>query len=200
MIAGCPEAFYTRYRYFRNLGYWYSQPSLFIHIPKNGGWSQSMNLYGRFLGHIPASYILERGNKKLIKKDFFSYYRDPIERFMSAYNYMMNGSDNKKSSVNFRLKEKLVNLNPIECLRYIADLCDKRRDPIFRTQHFYCCDLSGDQKVALTPLTELRDSPELNKSIKTFQYNDYKNNKEFIELIRIIYSKDYKLLVDDIRN
>ncbi|WP_018275889.1 sulfotransferase family 2 domain-containing protein [Teredinibacter turnerae] len=76
--------------------------AIFVHIPKAAGSSVAVSLYGHDKpGHIRAkNYIEKLGNKK-IEYLIFSFVREPIDRFLSAYAYLKAGGKNK-SDLAFR--------------------------------------------------------------------------------------------------
>lgn len=63
---------------------------ILVHIPKCGGLGITMDLYGYEIGHHRMSYFEDRYGKMAVSKlcRFITVTRDPIERFLSAINYI----------------------------------------------------------------------------------------------------------------
>lgn len=74
-----------RYPYWRNAGI------IYIHIPKAAGFSISMALYGRPLGHLPAAEIRGIYPQLFDRLAVFSVTRNPWARLVSAYNFVVRG-------------------------------------------------------------------------------------------------------------
>ena len=87
--------------------------SVFIHIPKAAGNSFSIGLYGISNGHHTA-FDYYKDNKKEWEKLFsFTVVRNPLDRFLSAYNFLKNNGVNKfdeRFSSQQNLKETNVNI------------------------------------------------------------------------------------------
>ena len=84
--------------------------SVFIHIPKAAGNSFSIGLYGIDNGHYTA-FDYYKDNKKEWEKLFsFTVVRNPLERFLSAYNFLKNNGVNKFDK-QFSIKQNLKNTN-----------------------------------------------------------------------------------------
>lgn len=70
----------------------------FIHIPKTAGSNISQALYGYQVGHKPRS-LLRRTDGDFI----FAFVRNPLERFVSAFNFLKIGGINAYDE-NFKVK------------------------------------------------------------------------------------------------
>ncbi|MEE3320448.1 MAG: hypothetical protein VX258_07150 [Pseudomonadota bacterium] len=65
--------------------------SIFIHIPKAGGSSLSMAIYGCQVGHaMLKDYYFSLGDK-MAEYRTFTVCRDPLHRAFSAFSYLQNG-------------------------------------------------------------------------------------------------------------
>ena len=102
--------------------------------------------------------------------------------------------------MNTNVHRQFLQLDPGELLNKLANIPESERDPIFRSQSYYCRDWEGLQCVTLYPLADLRTKKNLNKSISSEKYNDLKNDVNFNELVNIVYREDHKLVVNDINN
>ena len=84
--------------------------SVFVHIPKAAGNSLAIGLYGLSFGHHTA-YDYYINNKKEWEKVFsFTVVRNPLDRFLSAYNFLMNNGVNKFDE-RFSIQQNLKNTN-----------------------------------------------------------------------------------------
>lgn len=64
---------------------------LFIHIPKNAGTNISQQIYGRYVGHRTAAWYLAADEQMFMGKASFALCRDPYDRFISAFNFVLSG-------------------------------------------------------------------------------------------------------------
>jgi hypothetical protein len=64
---------------------------LFIHVPKAAGSSVAMELYGRQIGHHPVLEWKEKFPYSFKQLYTFSIVREPIDRFISAFNFLKKG-------------------------------------------------------------------------------------------------------------
>jgi hypothetical protein len=73
---------------------WDEHRRLFIHIPKTAGTSLCDTLYGRGIKHRPAWEIGLFHPVRFAGSWKFAVVRDPIDRFLSAYDYLRAGGKN----------------------------------------------------------------------------------------------------------
>lgn len=195
LIAYTPENLYYRIRCRKNFKHWNKHNSIFVHIPKNGGTTESIAKYGEFLGHVPFAAIEKNLPSLTASKHFYGYYRDPVERFLSAYNYANNGA----SEVTSRFRRFNASKYQGDILTLVATLQKLRLehcDPIFKPQSFYVSDRNNVQRVKLSKLYLSRNiknkgNADLYQQIKDEVYS----NLELIEAIRKLYKNDYLLTV-----
>ena len=82
----------------------YKKKDIFIHIPRNGGTFLSQ-IIGRRMGHLPLSYISRLTNPR--HKFFYCILRNPLDRFISAVNYLStSGTVLSPSYSHIKLKNK----------------------------------------------------------------------------------------------
>jgi Sulfotransferase family len=151
---------------------------LFIHIPKNAGTSVSNILYGEQLFHPTIRYYQRVASDMVRTLPSFAVWRDPVERFASAYRYARAGGG-EGSSVSRAFRDRYMAfaslddaLDHVEASQSLYDT-----DHIFRPQFWYVADMAGriavdnicmiddlDRAVAGDALPGLRDIACLNRS------------------------------------
>lgn len=117
---------------------------LFVHVPKNAGMAISAALYGRQIKHATARYYARVAPDLLQGMDSVAVIRDPVERFLSAYDYARaGGSADNRVSAPFRdlyMRFRSVDdaLDHVESARSPYHM-----DHIFRPQAWYVTDAQG---------------------------------------------------------
>lgn len=174
---------------------------VFCHIPKNAGSSIAYSLYGRRLGHVPLSQLLQENIRKL---PMFAIYRDPVARFFSACNYAKGGggTDGLMNNAVF-----FQGMQVEDFLAYLDGTDDAERDPVFRSQSYYLNvpprDLS-DSEFLLCPLERLDElgtllwfrrsnlaSPSrMNASKQCLE----KKSSAYEDRLKRIYHEDFRIL------
>lgn len=113
-------------------------PLIFVHIPKNAGISISRVIYNGRVPHFGISTIRNYFAEQIQGKATIAIYRDPIERFASAYRYCRtNGTlDAPLSAITKKKIRKLKSID--DYIFYIKDI-EKYTDldHVFRPQSFY---------------------------------------------------------------
>lgn len=118
---------------------------MFVHIPKNAGTSISLRVYGRSIGHYTWRQAFRIAPTSYLSWVKFCVVRDPVDRFVSAYDFLarggMNGGDRETGAMlqrRFGDAEKLaLALGDREVRRQILGLMH------FRPQHEFICDDQG---------------------------------------------------------
>jgi hypothetical protein len=124
---------------------------LFIHIPKNAGMSVSDAVYGEPINHASIRYYQKARPDLVEALPSFAVLRDPVERFISAYNYgRVGGTHENRISKPFDAQYAAFRsideaLDHVEAARRPYDV-----DHIFRPQSWYVTDRQG--RVAVTRL------------------------------------------------
>ena len=75
----------------RRASLWREAGIVFVHIPKAAGTSINEALYGRFMGHPPASVIKRWAPGDVVKLPSFAVTRNPWARLVSAYRFAKLG-------------------------------------------------------------------------------------------------------------
>lgn len=65
---------------------------MLVHIPKTGGISIAMALYGQEIGHHPWADLLAHYPRRFFRWFKFAIVRDPVDRFISAHDFLLSGS------------------------------------------------------------------------------------------------------------
>ena len=142
---------------------------IFIHIPKCAGWSISNAIYGSQISH-KRFLTYKHYDKDVLNKYFvFSLIRNPIERFVSAFNFLKSGGINKTDlywsnlflsefdSINSFIKE--MSANP----KFLDFVVMKDH---FQKQCFFLEDEKGeiDKNIYLIPFNKISCLPKILKS------------------------------------
>ena len=129
---------------------------LFVHIPKNAGISISTELYGEPLFHPTIRYYKRVAADIVRDMPSFAVWRDPVERFVSAYRFGRNGgAPGARLARAFRpvygafqsLEDALDHVEQAPSLY--------QTDHIFRPQFWYVADAAG--RIAVDQLCLIED-------------------------------------------
>lgn len=105
---------------------------LFVHIPKVAGISLSEALYGKEIGHrrmIDYQNINSEQTREIFK---FTFVRHPVERFISAYNFLKTGGINYYKQD--RYMSNIINSKYADIESFLIKYIEKRS--LFNTIHF----------------------------------------------------------------
>lgn len=129
---------------------------LFIHVPKNAGSAITQDLYGCRMRHESIRYYLRHAPDLVYTLPSFALWRDPVERFLSAYDFIRNGGGSE------------IRLHP-DFVKHYADLTTLDRmiefvagassiyklDHVLRPQTWYLTDRQGN--FAIQMLFDMKD-------------------------------------------
>ena len=156
LISGFPAAMHHFKR--RNI--------IFIHIPKNAGSSITQSLFQSGLSHTSALYYKLIDKQSFEEMESFALFRDPVERFCSAFNYIKYHS---KQAPNIYFRENhLQQINSIsELVAHMqSDLSFKSKlllFPHFRSQSEFVCDSKG--KIIVNQIGHLNHISQFTQAI-----------------------------------
>lgn len=132
----------------RRSGFWREAGAILIHVPKAAGTSVSRALYGRSLGHIPASAMMRHGRELFGSLPSFAILRDPAERAYSAWRFAASGG-NALAGIDPAAHRAAADHGDFES--FLTGWLERadlgRADPVFRPQSFYVCDGEGQPLV-----------------------------------------------------
>lgn len=114
---------------------------LFVHVPRTGGTSISLHLYGRNLPHFSMRYYRSVFGDHLSGIPTFAITRDPVERFISGYNFVRAGGTQLMASDRFSAL-KLSRLRSLESyVDYFSAFPEQRAQILpFATQARFVVD------------------------------------------------------------
>lgn len=174
----------------------YRDIPIFVHVPKNGGTSVATSLYGKRILHVKVSSL----NKflkifHLSNRTIFGLYRDPIDRFVSACNFLSHGGT---STVAMDYKNYYQNYD-FESLdsfiQMLTDIEHCKLDYVFQRQSEF---LSSDFKIfSIDDIQDLQSLgipintrfDKINSSVKKFMVEDLSAEQNFF--LRDYYEQDY---------
>jgi len=190
---------------------WLRAGIVFVHVPKVAGTSFNQALYGRFMGHIPASSIRRWASANVRALPSFAVTRNPWDRLVSAYRFVKQGGGSGGAITAGVWRPERYRCPEFQSFeRFVVEwLSEHRIGPIehhFRPQTSYLCDASGKLLVDhvgrvenLEPtfdflrenLHEIRTLPDSNRSGDAVDYRSF-YTPELVELVGSIYAQDVK--------
>jgi hypothetical protein len=178
--------------------------TLFIHIPKNAGMSIAHALYGEQIKHATIRYYAKAAPRLLWRTPSFAVLRDPVARFVSAFNYAQaGGSRHNRISEPFRDRYMAFATvdDALDHLERASDLY--QIDHIFRPQSWYITDCKGKVIVDRLFLLEEFDRVRRFLALRSIPDVPHLNHVEKppmaltapqIARIRAFYARDFELV------
>ena len=178
---------------------------LFIHVPKAAGYSISLALYGRALGHFYAKDIQKLRPDLFGSLYTFGVVRHPVDRLYSAYRFARSGGTAVMGMKNPALY-KIDAFSSFEGFvrEWLVEQDLTKIDGVFRPQHLYLCD--GDEvlvdkvfKLEEIGLLEKKLSDVLDRNILLEHHNRSKveateiMSDATIKIIEGLYKKDFEI-------
>lgn len=175
---------------------------LFVHVPKNAGMSISEMLYGCQVKHASVRYYARVAPALLRDLDSVAVIRDPVDRFLSAYDYARSGgsADNRVSAPFYETYKAFRSVD--EALDHVERAASLYHvDHIFRPQTWYLADAAGAIRVRrlvrFEQVGELssqfsngRPVPSMNRRSKPVTHV----TPQQMQRIRRVYASDVALL------
>lgn len=189
--------------------YWYKKKCIFIHVPKAAGTSINLAIYGKTLGHYPASTFQVKFPNLFQKSFKFSFVRNPWDRVLSAYRFALKGNTESMGVRNPQQYE-IPEFSSFESFlkNWLVKQDVTKLDFIFRPQYNFLYDEYDNLLVDYVGKVETLESDLMNvesklgfkipvlHSNKTSQGSTFQDeylNVEMINIVRDIYSKDIEL-------
>jgi hypothetical protein len=135
---------------------------IFIHIPKNAGTSIKRFLYKVDPGHLSSRFYALTARPLLESADSFAIIRDPFDRFMSSYDFLIRGGGSH-TRIQQPVMRRLAHIRTVDdYLDYLESIGGDwfLSDTSARPQSWYITDLSG--RIVIKKLYVLgRETPDL---------------------------------------
>ena len=177
---------------------------IFVHIPKTAGSSISTMIYGHDrVGHFTLTEYINIYGYDIIGKLTFCIVRDPYDRFVSTYNYLI-GSPKNKTDVQFGqyIKDNFLDINDFIIRYFVKEgpscyIHFKHQSDFILYNDIIEVDYIGkfeNLDVFFNDLAKFIKTPKnlhLNKSVNKTQTNLSDRSKD---IIAEIYNKDFMLL------
>lgn len=155
--------------------HWQRAGLIFIHVPKSAGTSFSTPLYGRFLGHYPASQI-RSFNKRLFESlPSFGVVRNPWDRCLSAYRFAKRPIlDGTTPSIDLAVRKELEKFDTFEnfLVEWLSDKHVNELDFVFREQLYFLAD--EKENILVNHVGRFEDMDELELWISEQQKKPFK--------------------------
>lgn len=122
---------------------------LFVHIPKNGGTSVKRSLYSSDPGHATVRFYEMLAPELLDSHVTFALVRDPIDRFLSGFDFLMarGGADVRIHPSPLKRLRHVASLDQL--IGYLEDLDGDwlHVDTFLRPQWWYLADRAGRLRI-----------------------------------------------------
>jgi hypothetical protein len=187
-----------------------SKKILFIHVPRTGGTSISIALYGHKTDHHSAAYYRAVDQAFFSQSFKFTFVRNPWDRLVSAYHLLRRGHT---EYVRVWSPQKYSDLLDMSFDDFVRTWLWKRREQLMEldttlwTQAYFTHSPDGDRLVDFVGRCETLEQDLLylnehrNMSIRTMHlnrslnrqdqdYRRYYTNQDTVEAAREIYAKD----------
>ncbi|GFE94265.1 sulfotransferase family 2 domain-containing protein [Acetobacter persici] len=129
---------------------------LFIHVPKNAGTAISEVLYGCSMRHESIRYYQKHAPDVVRSMPSFALWRDPVERFLSSYDFIRNGGGSHVE-LHPGFVERYADLTTLDRMIEYVDGASSiyQLDHVLRPQHWYLTNRQGEMAVKM--LFDLKD-------------------------------------------
>jgi hypothetical protein len=181
--------------------------AFFIHIPKAAGSSISQSIFQYQVGHKTFQNIYDCNKLKAKVYFSFTFVRNPIDRFLSGYNFLEKGGLHSKDKGTF---DKYIRPHG-DINNFVKYLDEKKIRKIlhFIPQYTFLCDDKGvmpqvkfigryeNLEIDFSAITKRLglnlDLPVLNKNTKNDTVAKSVLNQESIEKLHNLYAQDFAL-------
>jgi hypothetical protein len=122
-----------------------ASPLLFIHVPKNGGTSIKRALYTSDPGHCSVRYYDLFFPGHMRRSETLAIIREPADRFLSAFDFLMNGGG-RDVSIQPRPLARMAGVRTLDdFLDFLEGLNGDwlKADTFVRPQSWYISDIRG---------------------------------------------------------
>lgn len=192
----------------------YQEKFIFIHIPKCAGSSFFLNSIGYQVGHYSYSQYEKILKKNIIDYTVFSIVRNPLDRFISAYTFIMNGGMNESDQKTSALLKSHQTVDGF--LNYLETIDDDKRPTHFKTQFYFLRNRAGNLNLSFVLRQDQLESESIEKNafmppkikkllVSVFCVEDMQNKSiknsfvlrkedlsaDELSKIKSIYNKDY---------
>ena len=181
--------------------------AIYIHIPKNAGQSIEKALFeGKKVGHVPLRNYESHDKNRFNRYFKFTIVRNPWDRMVSAYQYLIRGGKNNVDSAWAKL-----HLAPFKDFQeFLYELNDRKFRSIvlswqhFRPQIYYMKDchnrinidyigrfenLAADFNYITKKIGSVHSLPHENKSVRKRNWKEYYNRDTF-KMLEDKYKED----------
>jgi hypothetical protein len=182
---------------------------VFLHVPKAAGTSITLSIYGRATGHISLEQLIRSYPHSMRKLRSCAVFRDPAERFVSAFRFLKRGGMNSYDRA-FAEQHLSVFRHASECAEALIDGCAQHAIANymhFRSQTSWVAAPKESRLVdCLVPLGRLDLLqewllaevgrtylfPTLNESSHS-AYDEDGLTERACEVIQLLYADDYRI-------